>query len=139
MTRAFRFWAIWIGLSVPAWTQTPAQAQKKPPVEQQEQEPPEEDASLKPKDYSFNPLQAEKELTVGGYYLRKGNFKAAAQRFREATRWNPGLADAYFRLGEAEEKLKDKKAAREAFAKYLELSPEGKDAAIARRKTGQNH
>ena len=59
---------------------------------------------------------------------------AAAQRFREATRWNAGLADAWLRLGDAEEKLKETKAAREAYAKYLELSPDAKNATEIRNK-----
>ena len=33
--------------------------------------PPEEDESLIPKEYSFNPLQASKELRVGNYYLKQ--------------------------------------------------------------------
>ncbi len=103
-------------------------------MQQQEQEPPEEDASAKPKEYVFNPLQAQNEMRVGAYYFHKGSYKAAAIRFREATRWNPTLADAWFRLGETEEKLHDKKAARDAFAKYLELAPDGKEAGAAKKK-----
>jgi tetratricopeptide (TPR) repeat protein len=104
----------------------------KPPVE--EQDPPEEDESLKPTEYTFNPLQAEKEVRVGNFYFKKGSFKAAARRYREATRWDPTSAEAYRRLGQAEEKLKDDKAAREAYAKYLEIAPDAKDAAAIRKK-----
>jgi tetratricopeptide (TPR) repeat protein len=100
----------------------------------QEQEPPEEDESLAPKTYSFNPLEAEKDLKVGLYYYKKGNFKASASRFREATLWNPSYAEAFLRLGESEEKLKDKKAADEAYNKYLTLSPDGKDAEAVKKK-----
>ena len=103
-------------------------------VQQQEQEPPEEDDSLKPKEYSFNPLEAERDLKVGNYYFKKGNYKAAASRFREATRWNPTYAEAFLRLGESEEKLKDKPAAQEAYAKYLELAPDAKDAESIKKK-----
>jgi tetratricopeptide (TPR) repeat protein len=105
-----------------------------PPPEVQEQEPPEEDVSLKPKEYSFNPLQAEKEMKVGGYYFKKGSYKAAARRFREATLWNPTWAEAFLKLGQAEEKLKDPKAAREAYAKYIELAPDGKEASAVKKK-----
>ena len=90
------------------------------------EEPPEEDVTMKPKEYTFNPLQAEKEAKIGDYYFKKGSFRAAAGRFEEATKWNPGMADAYFKLGEAKEKMKDKKSARLAFQKYLELEPDGK-------------
>ena len=103
-------------------------------VQQQEQEPPEEDDSLKPKEYSFNPLEAERDLKVGNYYFKKGNYKAAASRFREATRWNPTYAEAFLRLGESEEKLKDKPASQEAYAKYLELAPDAKDAESIKKK-----
>jgi tetratricopeptide (TPR) repeat protein len=115
-------------------------AQQAPPKEQapaKEQAPPEEDETLQPKkEYAFNPLQAEKEVQIGGFYFKKGSYKAAANRFLEATKWNPGLAEAYFRLGEAEEKLRDKKAAHEAWAKFLELAPGDKRAEEVKKKLG---
>jgi tetratricopeptide (TPR) repeat protein len=104
------------------------------PPSTQEEVPPEEDESLSVKEYSFNPLQAEKELRIGNYYFHKGSFRAAALRFREATKWNNGYSDAWFRLGEAEEKLKDPKAAKEAYAKYAELAPDAKNIAEVRKK-----
>jgi Flp pilus assembly protein TadD len=107
-------------------------AQQKPAPKSQE--PAEEDESLTVKEYSFNPLQAEKEVKIGAYYFKKGSFRAAAQRFREAARWDPGNAEAWLRLGEAQEKLKDRAAAREAYSKYLELKPDAKDAAQIRKK-----
>lgn len=103
-----------------------AQQQKAPPPKPQE--PAEEDEALLPKEYSFNPLQAEKELRIGGFYFKKGSYKAAATRFKEATKWNPGLADAWFRLGEAQEKLKDRRAAEEAYRKFIELAPDDRRA-----------
>lgn len=105
-----------------------AQQPPKPP------EPPEEDETLATKEYAFNPLQATKEVKVGDYYFHKKNYKAAAGRFREATRWNPGFADAYLRLAESEEKLNDQAAAKEAYAKYLELNPAAKDADAIKKK-----
>jgi len=114
-----------------------AQAQKPPeakPAEQQEQAPPEEDEAEKPKEYSFNPLQAEKEVRVGNYYFHKGSYRAAAGRFREATKWNPAFAEAYVRLGEAEEKQRSWKAAEEAYDKFLELAADDKRAPEIRKK-----
>ena len=102
--------------------------------QQQEQEPPEEDVSNTEKEYSFNPLQAQKELKAGGFYYRKGNYKAAARRFQEATKWDPSSAEAFLRLGQSEEKLKDGKAAQAAYTKYLELAPDAKDAEAIRKK-----
>ena len=117
--------------------QTRPPDQSKP--QQQEQEPPEEDESLAPKAYSFNPLEAEKDLKVGLYYLKKGNYKASPSRFREATLWNPTFAEAFLRLGESEEKFKDKKAADEAYSKYLALSPDGKEADAVKKKLAHQH
>jgi tetratricopeptide (TPR) repeat protein len=109
--------------------------QEKPAA--QEQAPPEEDEAQKPKEYSFNPLQAEKEMRIGNFYFRKKSYKAAAQRFREATRWNTNLAEAYFRLGEAEEKQKDWKPAREAYEKFLEVAADDKRSPEIRKKVAK--
>ena len=93
-------------------------------------EPPEEDESLAPKAYALNPVQAKKELTAGDYYFKKPNYSAAAKRYLEATRWDPGSAEGFLKLGETREKLRQYGPAREAYTKYLELAddPKGKDA-----------
>jgi tetratricopeptide (TPR) repeat protein len=126
------------GLFGQAVAQGDKQLQTRPPdqgkPQQQEQEPPEEDESLAPKTYSFNPLEADKDLKVGLYYFKKGNYKAAMSRFREATLWNPTSAEAFLRLGESAEKLKDKKAAHEAYEKYVALAPNEKQAEAIKKK-----
>ena len=126
------FSGLWLAA---AFAQKP---QNPPPPPSQEQEPPEEDESLKPKEYSFNPLEAAHDLRVGAYYYKKGNFKAAQRRFSEAAKWDPGSAEAYLRLAETEEKLRDKKAAQAAYAKYLELAPDSKDAEAIKKKIAHN-
>lgn len=114
----------------------PEDLQKRPEPKTSDVEavPPEEDTGIAVTEYSFNPLQAEKELRTGNYYFRKGSYRAAAMRFREATRWSEGLSEAWLRLGEAQEKLKDRKAAREAYTKYLALAPDARNAAEIRKK-----
>jgi len=119
-----RLLVLWIGLGACAWGQEPAS----PP------EPPEEDQTLAPKEYAFNPVQAQKELQIGNFYFKKGSYGSARGRFLEATKWNPGYAEAYLRLGETYEKLKDRPASRKAYEKYLELEPQGKEAAAIRAK-----
>jgi Flp pilus assembly protein TadD len=97
--------------------------------------PPDEDkATAQPRQYPFNPLQSKKEATVGEFYFRKSDFRAAAGRFSEATKYNDGNAEAWLRLGDAQEKMRDSKAAREAYTKYLQLAPEAKNAAEVRKK-----
>jgi tetratricopeptide (TPR) repeat protein len=122
-------------LTIPASAQKEQKEEPKPTAPQvQEQAPPEEDTNLETKQYAFNPLQANKEMQVGNEYFKKHSYKAAVMRFREATKWNPNLAEAWLRLGEAEEKRRNTKDAREAYAKYLELQPEARDAAEVRKK-----
>lgn len=116
---------------VPVYSQTPPP--KKPPVIEEEA-PPEEDATAKAKEYSFNPLQAETEMHVGNFNFKRGKYHAAAVRYLEATRWNPALAEAYLRMGEADEKQHDYKAAKEAYNKYLELAPDAKEAREVKKK-----
>lgn len=134
LARSLLLWAVSCTLMAhPLSAQQQKQTPKEDPAKQ-EQAPPEEDESLAPKEYSFNPLQAEKELRIGNYYFKKGSYRAAAQRFQEATKWNNNFADAYLRLGEADEKQKEWKGAREAYSKYLELAPESKNAAAIKKK-----
>jgi tetratricopeptide (TPR) repeat protein len=98
-----------------------------PPASDKEEVPPEEDSSIAEKTYSFNPLQAQKEVQTGMYYYHKGSYRAAEGRFKEATKWNDGYDEAWLRLGEAEEKLHDRKAAKDAYQKYVELASDQKD------------
>jgi outer membrane protein assembly factor BamD (BamD/ComL family) len=107
---------------------------------------PEEDEDLAQEtEYTFNPIQAKKELKVGDFYWKKGSFRAAALRYDVATKWDPGLAEAYWKLAAANEKLVNKEivetkkglqreAASAALSKYLELEPDGKNAKTARKK-----
>jgi predicted Zn-dependent protease len=105
-----------------------------PATSGQQEVPPEEDTSLTVKEYSFNPLQAEKELQIGNFYFKTGKYRSAAMRFTEATKWNDGSSEAWLRLGETEEKLKDRTAAKEAYTKYLALASDAKNAAEIRKK-----
>ena len=132
---SFRFHHLLFAALIAVSSTVPCPAQQaKDTKQQKEVEPPEEDDAAKPKEYAFNPLQAEKEIQVGEFYLKKGSLAAAVARFTEATKWNPGLALAYLKLGEAEEKFKDRKAAKDAYAKYLELAPDAKNAGEIKKK-----
>ncbi len=130
-----RSWILALTLPLVAFAQqVEPKKDGKPAPQGQEQAPPEEDESLITKEYSFNPLQASKEIKVGLYYLKKGNNKAASQRFTEATRWDPTNAEGFLRLGEVKEKVHDKKAAAAAYAKYLEIAPDAKDAGDVKKR-----
>lgn len=116
--------------SKPEKPQTPKQQQ------QQEEQPPEEDDSLKPKEYSFNPLEAARDIRIGNYYFKRGKYPAALSRYQEATKWNPNMAEAYLHIGETAEKLKDKATAKEAYQKYIEMAPDSKDVGRLKKKVG---
>ena len=72
--------------------------------------------------YVFNPIQAKREMKVGRFYEKKGNHRAAAGRYLEATRWNPSFAAAYWRLGRAREKMSQGQQALDAYLKYPEIA-----------------
>ena len=106
----------------------PVRAQDKPAApppadEPNYQQPAEEDVDEKPKPkiYAFNPVQAQKELIVGNFYFKQGKFRAAALRFDEATKWNPGFAEAWLRLGAVYEAAGDSSNARRAYTRCIAL------------------
>lgn len=109
-------------------------AQKPPQPAPTPPEPPEEDESLAPKVYALNPVQSKKEIMVGDEYFKKPNYSAAARRYLEATRWDPGSAEAFLKLGETREKLRQFGPAREAYLKYIELADDPKDKDAVRKK-----
>jgi len=129
-------WILALALvSVAGAQQTPPeQAPKKLETErpkaagQQEAVPPEEDKDLARTEYSFNPLQSQKDVSVGNLYFKNHKYRAAELRYTSATKWNDGNADAWLHLGEVEERLKDTQKAREAYQKYVELASDGKDS-----------
>ena len=69
----------------------------------------------------FDPVRAHKDIEVGSYYLRTGNYSAAVDRFQEAASLQPGLAEPFRLLGRAYEKKRDPRNAVAAYRKYLEL------------------
>jgi tetratricopeptide (TPR) repeat protein len=99
------------------------------------EEPPEEDAGIAtPKVYTFNPLQAKKEIEVGDFNLKRGNLKGASYRYREATLWDDGNANAFFKLGDVSERMKDYATAKEAFQKYASLTDDKKKVAEVQKR-----
>jgi tetratricopeptide (TPR) repeat protein len=132
VTRGF----FWLALLLSGAT---ARAQDKPPAPPtvppavKEQEPPEEDPDLIPKEYSFNPLEASRNILAGNFYFKKGNYRAASKRYLEASKWDPTSSEALLRLAEADEKLRDFAGARDAYTKYLAM-PDIKDAEVVKKK-----
>ncbi len=61
-------------------------------------------------------------------------YRAAAGRYSDATKYNPTSAEAFFKLGEAEDKLKRKEAAKTAFHRVVQVAPDSKLAREAKKK-----
>lgn len=80
-------------------------------------------------EYTLDPAKADKELEVGNFHMKRHNYAAAVLRFEEALKWNPKLAAAYLRLGEAREKRGESTKALEAYRKYLQMDPHTKKKA----------
>jgi tetratricopeptide (TPR) repeat protein len=118
-------------LAIPLAAQEPKPSA---PPASQEQEPPEEDPDLKPKEYSFNPLEASRNIVAGNFYFKKGNYRAASRRYLEASKWDPTSAEALLKLGEADEKMRDFPAARQAYEKYLTVATDAKDLDAVKKK-----
>ena len=99
-------------------------------------EPDEPEEAVEP-EFAFNPIQAQKEMQIGDFYSRRKSYRAAAARYERATKWQPDLAEAYFKLGESREKLDQPEAALAAYQKYLELAPSARKAAAVKKKIAQ--
>jgi tetratricopeptide (TPR) repeat protein len=96
--------------------------------------PPPAEAPAAPAEAVFDPLHAEKSIEVGTFYLKKGNYDAAIDRFLDATHFQPKLARPWKLLGEAYEKKHDHSGAIESYKKYLEVFPGAEDAAKVKKR-----
>jgi tetratricopeptide (TPR) repeat protein len=73
----------------------------------------------------WNPHRAMKNIEVGDFYMKKGNYRAAISRYREALEWKPRDATATFKLAQALDKTEQRSAAAEQYQAYLKILPRG--------------
>lgn len=83
--------------------------------------------------HPWNPHRAMKNIEVGDYYFKQKNYKAALSRYQEALSYKPGDAEATFKIAASFDKLGEKDDARENYAAYLKILPNGKYAKDAER------
>ncbi len=109
---------------------TPPAPQPKPPAK------PNKDTATKsaPDQPTWDPLRAEKDLEVGQYYMKRGDYDAAIDRFNDAIEAKPGYAVPFKYLGEAQEKKGLKKQAIKSYTRYLDLYPHAEDAEKIRKR-----
>lgn len=123
----------------PAAAQEPAPAplpKQEAPKQKPNTDSPMQSAPDQPK---WDPLRAEKDIEVGKYYMKKGDFDAAIDRFEDAVEAKPGYAVPYRFLGECYEKKGKKKPAVKAYQRYLDLYPHAEDGDKIRKKIEKLH
>ncbi len=99
------------------------------PARAAQQEP---DGSAAKEKSLYVPPGPAKDVEVGNFYFKRGNYRAALSRFQEAAHADPTYAPAFLGLGKAYEKIGLKKNALDAYRKYLDDLPSERDAEEAK-------
>lgn len=81
----------------------------------------------------WDPHKADKNVEVGDFYFKRGNYRAALSRYQEALYWKDDDAIALFRLGACQEKLGEYPEARKNYEAYLKILPDGEFSAEAKK------
>jgi tetratricopeptide (TPR) repeat protein len=72
-----------------------------------------------------DPVRAKKDIDVGEFYLKKGDYQGALLRYKEATTYDPTNVDAIFGLAETQQMLKNNAEAARNYQLYLDVVPSG--------------
>jgi Tetratricopeptide repeat len=84
--------------------------------------------------HPWNPHKAAKDIEVGDYYFKeRKNYRAAADRYREALSYKPNDAVATFRLAVCLEKMDQPDEARKEYENYLKILPHGPQSEEAQK------
>ncbi len=83
--------------------------------------------------HEWNPMRAMKDVEVGDYYYKAGNYRAALSRYREALQFKPRDAVATFKLAQTLERTKEFDEARTRYGEYLAILKDGPSAGEARK------
>jgi len=131
----------------PALAQDPQPESSSKPADSPPATPPKSPAKQKkdtatqnaPDQPTWDPLRAEKDLEVGQYYMKKGDWDAAIDRFQDATVAKPGYAIPFRFLAEAQEKKGLRKKAIKSYQRYLDPFPHAEDGDKVRKKIEKLH
>ncbi|HVP44855.1 MAG TPA: tetratricopeptide repeat protein [Terriglobales bacterium] len=80
----------------------------------------------------YDPHKAEKDVEVGDFYYKRGNYKAAINRYQEALELGPASASVTFKLADTYEKDKRPERAALYYREYVRQFPNGAQIADAR-------
>lgn len=81
----------------------------------------------------WDPHKAMKDIEVGDFYFKQGDYIGAESRYREALYYKTNDAIATYRLGVCLEKMHRADEAREEYEAYLRILPDGPEAKHARK------
>ncbi len=87
--------------------------------------------------HPWDPHKAQKDVEVGDFYFKRGNYRGAMMRYESALKWQDNNAEAMFKAGQTAEKLKDRDGASRFYADYLKTLPHGEHADEARKAIAQ--
>src|SRR5262245_62368329 len=122
--RAFALTLV-VGFAIGADTTTVSGQARRPPElirDTDKAEGKDEADATKPKDY--NPLEAERNFKIGDFYLKRKNYPAAIQRYRDAVDYQPNLIKAYDALGRTYEKTGEVDKAKEVYREFIQKNPD---------------
>jgi tetratricopeptide (TPR) repeat protein len=83
--------------------------------------------------HTWDPHRAAKSVEVGDFYFKRGNYRAAQDRYREALRYKDNDAVATIRLAICLEKLGILDDARAEYESYLKILPHGPQSSEAQK------
>ena len=83
--------------------------------------------------HQWNPHKAQKDIEVGEFYLKRKNYRAAEDRFREALLYKPGDAIATYRLAEVLDLQGQSGEAIKNYETYLKIPSNDKFAPDAKK------
>jgi len=83
--------------------------------------------------HPWNPHKAAKDIEVGDFYFKRKNYRAAADRYREALVYKENDADSTFRLAMCLEKMGQAEEALKGYEGYLKILPHGPQSQEAQK------
>ena len=76
------------------------------------------------KEKELSPTLAAENLKIGDFYLKRKNYPAALERYRDAVEYQPDLLAAYEAMARAYEKVGESTKAVEAYREFIRRNPE---------------
>jgi tetratricopeptide (TPR) repeat protein len=94
---------------------------------------PDSDVSDVTEMHTWNPHKALKDVEVGEFYMKRKNYRAAEDRFREALTYKPGDAVATYRLAEVLDAQNQYTEAVKEYQEYLKIPSSGTYTSAAKK------